>query len=75
MSRLGIDRTTGQVYEGKEDPRYLAVPTSALACTVLRWRSHFPMKSWALHISSRRFRCRARDQCWTFARSSPTLFA
>jgi hypothetical protein len=21
MSRLGIDRTTGQVYEGKEDPR------------------------------------------------------
>ncbi|CAG9243835.1 hypothetical protein [Paraburkholderia caribensis] len=26
MSRLGIDRNTGQVYEGKEDPRFLAVP-------------------------------------------------
>ncbi|MFM0619770.1 hypothetical protein PQR37_37565 [Paraburkholderia nemoris] len=31
MSRLGIDRTTGQVYEGKEDPRYLAVPTPVVS--------------------------------------------
>lgn len=31
MSRLGIERNTGQVYEGKEAPRFLAVPTPVVS--------------------------------------------
>lgn len=31
MSRLGIELGTGQIYEGKEDPRFLAVPTPVVS--------------------------------------------
>ncbi|REG49052.1 hypothetical protein B0G80_5376 [Paraburkholderia sp. BL6669N2] len=42
MSRLGIDRATGQIYEGKEDPRYLAVPTPVVSqCKLIQAPSDF----------------------------------
>ncbi|BCQ28162.1 hypothetical protein NK8_63510 (plasmid) [Caballeronia sp. NK8] len=43
MSRLGIDRATGQIFEGKDHPRYLAVPTPVVSqCKLIETPSDLP---------------------------------